>query len=432
MTASLKCVPEISSLPVSADDIAAARARIQDNIRPTPVIHSETLSRESGCQLYLKLENLQVTGCYKERGALNALLQLTPEERERGVIAASAGNHAQAVSYHAGRLGIRSRIFMPLYTPLVKITATERWGAEVVLHGDTFDDSLAEARRRAEETGAVFLHAFNDRRVIAGQGTIGLELLEQIPDLGAVVVPVGGGGLIGGIACAVKSVNPGIQVIGVEPETSPAMLRAIKAGKIVNIERKPTIADGVLVRRVGDLTFELAQKWVDEIVTVEEEAIAKAILYLLERQKILSEGAGALGLAALLDGKSDGVGKSDGGGQLCEPFGLKGKKTAIVISGGNIDVMLLSNIIERGLVKDGRLIRLRISLPDHPGSLHRLTTKIAHERANIVHVVHDRAYYGVHLGQAKIDVTAETRSEDHAQQLMDALRAAGYQFERVQ
>ena len=418
-------MPEISSPPVSSADIAAARARIQGDIPPTPVIYSETLSRESGCELYLKLENLQVTGCYKERGALNALLQLTPEERERGVIAASAGNHAQAVSYHAGRLGIRSRIFMPLYTPLVKVTATERWGAEVILHGDTFDDSLAEARRRAEESGSVFLHAFNDARVIAGQGTIGLELLEQVPDLDAVMVPVGGGGLIGGIGCALKSANPNIRVIGVEPETSPAMLRALKAGSIVRIERKPTIADGVLVRRVGDLTFALARKWVDEIVTVDEEAIARAILHLLERHKMLAEGAGALGLAALLDHQAEGT------GDLSEPFGLKGKKTVIVISGGNIDVMLLSNIIERGLVRDGRLIRLRISLPDHPGSLHRLTTKIAHERANIVHVVHDRAYYGVHLGQAKIDVTAETRSEEHAQQLMDALGAAGYQFERV-
>ncbi|MEP7354896.1 MAG: threonine ammonia-lyase [Acidobacteriota bacterium] len=406
----------IQDIPmVSLDDIRAARERIRGTIRMTPVSYSEKLSRETGNSVYLKLESLNVTGSYKERGALNALLQMTQEQRQIGVIAASAGNHAQAVAHHAGRLQIHARIVMPLYTPSVKVTSTQEWGAEVILHGQNFDEALLEARRLARESGAILLHAFNDPREMAGQGTIGLELLEQIPDLEAVVVPVGGGGLIGGIACAIKSISPSIRVIGVEPAALPSMKKALEAGHPVEVPSAPTIADGAAVRRVGDLTLAVAQKYVDDVVTVDDEEVAIAILRLLEKQKTLAEGAGALAVAALLQHKT----------------GLQDKKVAAIVSGGNIDVTLLAHIIEQGLVKDGRLVRLRVTLPDHPGGLERLTSVISQQRANVVQVVHDRAYFGVHLGQAKIDVTMETRGAEHAESLMTSMREAGYIFERV-
>ncbi len=381
----------------------------------TPAAESEILSRQTGNTIFLKLENLHVTGSYKERGALNGLLTMTAVQRARGVIAASAGNHAQAVAFHAGRLGIRAQICMPLYTPLVKVTATREWGAEVILHGENFDEALAEALRRAEAEGLTFLHAFNDEAVIAGQGTLGLELLEQIPDLEAVVVPVGGGGLIGGVACAIKGTRPGVRVIGAEPQTLPSMAAAIRARKPVELPAAPTIADGVAVRKVGALTCELALKYVDEMVTADDEEIAMAILRLLEKQKMLAEGAAAVAMAVLLQHKTS----------------LAGKRTAVVISGGNIDVTLLAHIIERGLVKDGRLVRLRVTLSDHPGGLKRLTGVIARERANIVQVIHDRTYYGVHLGYAKIDITMETRGAEHADSVMRRLTESGYNFERV-
>jgi threonine dehydratase len=331
------------------------------------------------------------------------------------VITASAGNHAQAVAYHASQRGIRAQICMPEYTPLVKVTSTRAWGAEVILFGANYDEALAEARRRCRSENLVFLHAFDDPAVIAGQGTIGLELLEQLPDMDAVVVPVGGGGLIAGVACAVRETRPEVRIVGIQPQALPSMEAALLQRKPVMLPAAATIADGIAVRQVGELTLELALKYVQEVVTVDDEEIARAILRLLEKQKILAEGAGAVGVAALLHGKTT----------------LRGKKVAVVISGGNIDVTLLAHIIERGLVKDGRLVRLRITLPDHPGGLERLTTVIAGERANIVQVVHDRAYFGVHLGEAKIDVTMETRGADHAEEMMRRLREAGYTFERV-
>jgi threonine dehydratase len=395
--------------------ICAARTRIQDTIRITPVPYSENLSREAGVELYLKLETLNVTGSFKERGALNRLLTLTPEESARGVIAASAGNHAQGVAYHAYRRGIRAQICMPVFTPLVKVSATRAWGAEVILHGNDFDESLAEARRREAAEGFFFIHSFDDEAVIAGQGTIGLELLDQVPDVEAVIVPVGGGGLIGGIACAVKERNPRIQVIGVQTTALPSMKAALEANRPVLLDSAPTVADGIAVRQAGRLTLQLVERYVDNVVLVDDEEIAVAILRLLETQKVLAEGAGAAGIAALLHHKT----------------GLQGKKVAAVIGGGNIDVTLLARIIERGLVKDGRLVRLRIPLSDHPGALQRLTTIFASERANIVQIVHDRAYFGVHLGEGIVDITVETRGRDHAGDLLKKLAEAGYAFERV-
>jgi threonine dehydratase len=400
---------------VSLAAVEAARARIRDSIRETPVTYSENLSREAGNAILLKLETFHVTGSYKERGALNGMLAMTNEQRERGVIAASAGNHAQGVAYHAGRLGIRATICMPLYTPQTKVTATRNWGAEVVLHGENFDEALAEALRRAGESGASFLHAFNDEAVIAGQGTIGLELLEQVPDLDAVVVPVGGGGLISGVGCAIKESRPNVRLIGVEPAALPSMTHALAARGPVDVPAASTIADGVAVRRVGDLTFAAAAKYIDEMLTVDDEEIAFAILRLLEKQKLLTEGAGAVGVAAVLQQRT----------------ALQGKRVAVLVTGGNIDVTLLAHIIERGLVRDGRLVRLRVTLPDRPGGLENLARVISRQRANIVQAVHDRTYFGVNLGNAQIDITAETRGAGHAEELMASLAGAGYVFERV-
>jgi threonine dehydratase len=365
--------------------------------------------------IFLKLENLQRTGSFKERGALNKLLTLTGEERRRGVIAASAGNHAQGVAFHAARLGIRAQIVMPESTPLVKVVSTRGFGAEVVLHGAHYDEACEEALRRCAESGMTFIHPFDDATVIAGQGTIGLELLEQVPELEAVVVPIGGGGLIGGIACALKETNPRIRVVGVEPENLPSMLRAREAGKPVTLAAEATIADGIAVRRAGDLTLPLVSRYVDEIVTVDDEEIASAILMLLEQEKTLAEGAGAAALASLLQEKTS----------------LKNRRTAVLVCGGNIDVTLLAKIIERGLVKDGRLVRLRVYLLDRPGALHQLTEILARERANIVETLHNRAYYGVSLAETVIDVTLETRGAAHITAISHALREAGFRIERI-
>lgn len=402
-------------MPVTLTGIQQARKRIQGDIYLSPAPHSDEMSRMTGQQVFLKLDNLQRTGAFKERGALNKILTLTPEEKSRGVIAASAGNHAQAVACHATARGLRSRIVMPLMTPLVKTASTAAYGAEVVLHGANYDEACTEALRLADQDGMTFLHPFDDDAVIEGQGTIGLELLEQIPNLEAVVVPIGGGGLIGGVACAIKESNPSIRVIGVQTERLPSMLRAVDAGSPVTIPAEATIADGIAVRRTGERTLPLVQRYVDELVTVDEEEIAKAILVLLEREKTLAEGAGAVALAALLQHKTS----------------LRGQRTAVLVCGGNIDVSLLARIIERGLVKDGRRTRLRIHLTDRPGALHQLTRILADLSANIVQTAHDRAHYGVSLGDTVIDITLETRGGEHIEEIRTALTRSGYRHERI-
>ncbi|WP_263359734.1 threonine ammonia-lyase [Acidicapsa ligni] len=402
--------------PVTLSSIQDARTRIGDAIHFSPCQLSHHLSERIGIPLYLKLENLQRTGSFKERGALNKLLTLTEEERRRGVIAASAGNHAQGVAYHSARLGLRAQIVMPQATPLVKVVSTRGFGAEVILHGANYDEACEEALRRCAEQGLTFIHPFDDPVVISGQGTIGLELLDQVPDLEAVVVPIGGGGLISGIACALKESNPRIRVIGVEPEKLPSMLRAREAGHPITLSPEATIADGIAVRRAGDVTLPLVSRYVDEIVTVDDEEIASAILMLLEQEKTLAEGAGAAALASLLQAKTN----------------LKNRKTAVLVCGGNIDVTLLSKIIERGLVKDGRLLRIRVYLLDRPGALLNLTQILANERANIVETIHNRAYYGVSLSETVIDVTLETRGATHITAISHALREAGFHIERIQ
>ena len=304
---------------------------------------------------------------------------------------------------------------MPLMTPLVKVSATRGFGAEIVLHGANYDETYAEAVRRSESEGMTFLHPFDDMHVIHGQGTIGVELIEQVPDLEAVIVPIGGGGLISGVAAALKEMNPAIRVIGVQTERLPSMLKACDAGHPVTLPAEATIADGIAVRRAGNLTLPLVQRYVDEIVTVDEEEIANAILVLLEREKTLAEGAGAVALAAVLNEKTS----------------LDHQKTVVLVCGGNIDVSLLARIIERGLVKDGRRVRIRVHLSDRPGALYQLTKILAEQQANIVETLHNRSHYGVNLGDTVIDITLETRGTAHIETISSALQEAGYKFERI-
>jgi threonine dehydratase len=410
-----------TNLSIHLSDVLAARDRLRGAIYYSPCPHSQMLSALTGQQVYLKLENLQMTGSFKERGALNRIAMLTPEQAGRGVIAASAGNHAQGVAYHAAARGIRALIVMPLTTPLVKVTATRNFGAEVLLHGAGYDEAYTEAMRLCTEQEMTFIHPFDDAAVMAGQGTIGLELLEQIPQLEGVVVPIGGGGLIGGIACAIKEAGaaqgrPEIRVVGVQTSRLPSMAAAVEAGRPVTIDPATTIADGIAVRRAGELTLPMVESYVDEIVTVDEDEIASAILVLLEREKTLAEGAGATALAALLQKRTS----------------LQGAHTAVLVCGGNIDVTLLARIIERGLVQDGRLIRLRIHLLDRPGALQELTKLIASHRVNIVDTLYNRAYYGVNLGDTVIDITMETRGREQVEELLAAMTAAGYKHSRVQ
>lgn len=357
-----------------------------------------------------------MTGSFKERGALNKLLQLTHAERNAGVVAASAGNHAQGVAHHATRLGIRSVIVMPKATPLIKVANTRDLGGEVVLHGGNYDEALAYARELSAEHGFTFVHAFDDEAIIAGQGTIGLELLEEETKFDAVVVPIGGGGMISGVAIAMKESQPNIRIIGVEPENFASMKAAVENGKIIEIPAQPTIADGLAVKRAGQKTSELVRQYVDDIVTVSEDEIASAILKLLEIEKTVVEGGGAAGLAAVLFNKLSG---------------LEDKNVAIVISGGNIDPNLLSKIIQRGLAKDGRMVRIRAMMRDRPGELARICNHVAEQGANILEVEHNRAFSNLEVGGVEIDLTLEARGHDHASQLLKALSEDGIQAKQL-
>jgi len=402
-----------SPLPVDVAAVEAARARLRGAVYQTPCPYSQTLSELTGAQCHLKLENLQMTGSFKERGAANLLLQLDEAERRRGVVAASAGNHGLAVAFHAARLGVPATIVMPSYAPLVKVTSARRYGAEVVLHGTDYDEAYERARALEAERGAVFVHPFDDPRVIAGQGTLALELLEQVEGLDAVVVPVGGGGLVAGVAVALKARRPGVRVIGVQAAAIPAMRQALQAQTRVRVPAGATIADGIAVRQCGETTFALAARLVDEIVTVDEEELANAVLLLLEIEKTVVEGAGAAPLAALLH----------------RPLGLAGRRVALVLTGGNIDVTMLARIIERGLVKDGRLVRLGVVLQDRPGALARLTALIAEERVNILQIEHDRAFSRQAIGSSEVELTLETPGRKQIDALRARLEAAGYVVE---
>jgi threonine dehydratase len=393
------------------EEIRTARARIASSLVLTPCTPSTAFGEMFGGHAWFKFENLQRTGSFKERGALNRLLLLGDDERRRGVIAASAGNHAQGVAYHATRLGIASTIVMPERTPLIKVSNTEGHGARVVLHGNSYDEAFQKALEIRDGEGLTLIHPFDDPAVIAGQGTVGLELLEQCPDLDVVVVGLGGGGLIAGIAAAVKAIRRDVRVVGVEAATLPAALRAREAGERVTIPASETIADGIAVRTIGEVTYPLIERYVDEIVTVTEEEIASAVLTLLEREKTLAEGAAATTLAAVL------------GGRIAD---LQGRNVVMVLSGGNIDVSLLARIIDRGLVSDGRVANLEVRVRDRPGALAALTSLLAERGANVLRLDHRRGMHGLWLTEAEVSLTLETRGTPHVEEIVAALRAGGY------
>jgi len=397
-------------MTVDLADIRAAARRISGAVTVTPCPESIPLSELCGAQIYCKLDNLQRTGSFKERGARNALLCLPTEARKRGVIAASAGNHALGLAYHGQLLGIPVTVVMPDYAPLIKVTTCQRLGARVIVQGRDFAEARAEADRRAKAEGLAYVHGFDDPAIIAGQGTMALEILRQVPDVEAIVCPVGGAGLIAGIAVAVKSFRPEVQVIGVESRQTASFTAALKAGQPVAIPRKATLADGLAVLKVGANSFALARERVDQVVRVDEASIALAILRMLELEKIVVEGAAASPLAAMISGALPA---------------LRGKRVVLVACGGNIDPAMLTRVIERGLVQDGRLTRFTAHISDRPGGLAELARVIAASGASIRDIAHDRPFSGPDVSAVNAVCTVETRDKAHVRALHSALRKAG-------
>ena len=394
--------------PVTIDDVRAAAERIAGAVERTPSAHSQTLSDVLGADIVVKFENLQFTAAFKERGALNKLLSLSADERACGVVAMSAGNHAQAVARHAHRLDIDATIVMPSNTPFVKVHRTEVLGARVMLHGDDLSDAAAEAQRIVEEQGRVFVHPYDDPAIIAGQGTVALEMLEDHSDLDAILVPTGGGGLLAGMSVVAAALRPSLRMIGVQSDRFASMVAATE-GTASEIGG-PTIADGIAVATAGSITSELIKQHVERIVTVHEESLEEAVNLLLEIEKVVVEGAGAAGVAALLD----------------HPELLAGQRVGIVLSGGNVDPRLLASVIMRGLARSGRLSRLEIQIPDQPGVLGKVTTIIGEAGANIVEIVHDRMFLDVNARSAELEVVMETFDHDHVQRVLAALAARGF------
>jgi threonine dehydratase len=399
--------------PTLAEFIAAQQV-VSAVAQETPIEESRYLSNILGVHVVMKCENLQRTGAYKVRGAYNRMSKLSPEERAKGVVAASAGNHAQGVALAAQELGIKATIYMPMGVALPKLLATRDYGAEVVLQGPTFTESLAAAKEFAKTSGAVFIPPYDNFDVIAGQGTVGLEIVDQVPDVETVIVPIGGGGLISGVASAIKqhaaAAGRTIRVIGVQSANAAAYPPSLKSGEPTTIEMRPTIADGIAVARPGKLNFDIIKNTVDEVVTVSDDDIARALVTLLERAKLVVEPAGAVGVAAILAEKIEAVGK-----------------TVVVLSGGNIDPMVMERVIARGLVATGRYLRVRIPLPDRPGQLARVAEIVADQNANVVEVLHTRHGTGLQITQVELEVHIETRGQDHATLVLDALRAEGYE-----
>jgi threonine dehydratase len=389
--------------------IRGARTRLAPYVRHTPTVYSYTFSESSGCDVHLKLENLQRTGSFKARGAINKLLTLPAELRGRGLVAASAGNHAQGVALAAKLLGVRATIVMPEGTSLIKVQRTEGYGAEVVLHGESWDDAQVRAVELGRERGITLVHPFDDLAVIDGQGTVGLEILEDLPDVEAIVVPIGGGGLIAGIALAVKSQRSNVRVIGVQAAGAAAMAKSLAAGAKVRVERPATIAEGIRVGTVGDATFELVRELCDECVTVEDSEIAEAVVETMEKSKIVAEAAGVAAIAAIHSGRVRARGK------LCA-----------VVSGGNIDLNQLARLIESGLANAGRYHLVRVRMPDVPGNLHAALGQIAESRANVLDVLHHRAGWKVPVGFVDVEILVETRHAKHGAQVDDALRVRGF------
>jgi len=397
---------------VSLESILAAHLRIKPFIYRSPCERKESLSTVCGCDIYCKLDNLQHTGSFKERGARNKLMLLSPEERARGVICVSAGNHALALSYHGAQLGIKVTVVMPIWAPLVKVQRCRATGAEVIQHGEQFGVAAELARKLAEERQLVFVSPYDDAQIIAGQGTLGLEILEDVPDADVIIVPVGGGGLISGIATAVKAARPDVRIIGVESTTAQSFHAALAAGKPVYTSPEPTLADGLAVARTGDICFEISSKLVDEFTLVDEGQIAQAILRLLEWEKIIVEGAGAVPLAAAMTRK----------------LGLEGKKVVLLMCGGNIDITTIARIIDRGLAQDGRLCRVTMTISDRPGSLARTLAIVASVGVSIKDTSHDRSFGSADIAKVTVTLICETRDREHIAQLHETLRNAGIEF----
>ncbi len=398
---------------IKLENIKKARERLKKIVYHTPFPYAPKLSQEVGNEIYLKKENLQTTGAFKLRGAFNKIASLPEEKRKKGVIAASAGNHAQGVAYSANYFNIPSIIVMPEATPLTKISGVKEYGGEVVLAGNNYDEAYEYAVNLAKEKGLEFIHPFADEEVMAGQGTIALEMLEEIPDLDYIIVPIGGGGLISGIASAAKQINPHIKVIGVTAEGAPAMRLSFLSGSVQDTSYVKTIADGIAVRDTSPVTYKFIKEVVDDIVEVDDEEIANAILFLMEKQKVVVEGAGAVGVAALLHHKIK--------------FGSP-KKVGVVISGGNIDVTMVNLIIEKGLLKSHRKMKMVVTLVDKPGALMKLTEILSEQKANIVSIGYDRTDLNLAIGDANVSIALETRGVEHQEAIKRALHKNGYRF----
>ncbi len=392
--------------------IEAARERVKDSIYHSPCPYSLSLSRLCKAEVYCKLEHLQMTGSFKERGARNKLKLLLEGGKIAGVITASAGNHALALAYHGQSLGVGVTVVMPKWAPIVKVSNCRSFGANVILHGETYDEAKARALGLAEERGLMFIHGFNDLDIIAGQGTLGLEILEDVPEVDAVIVPVGGGGLIAGIGKAMKAKKPRVRVIGAEPRYAPTLCESLHRGAVTTIQTQPTLADGLAIAQAGPICYEIAKEVVDEIVLVDEAQIASAVLRLLEMEKMVLEGAGATPLAAAVD----------------PSLGLEGKRVVLVLSGGNIDVTLIARIIERGLAAEGRLWRVFAQISDRPGSLAKLLAQIAETGASIKEVSHDRSFGPADVARVAVNVIMETRDHEHIKEINEALLRAGVDY----
>jgi threonine dehydratase len=399
--------------PPTIDDIRAAAERIEGKVIRTPMMVSRTLSEIIGAEVWLKFENLQFTAAYKERGALNKLLQLTEEERSRGVIAASAGNHAQAVAYHGKRLGIPVTIVMPVSTPTIKVSQTEGHGARVLLHGEMFDDAYALAREMEAAEGMVFVHPFDDPHIIAGAGTLAIEIIEDAPDLDVLVVPIGGGGLMSGVATAMRALRPQLQLIGVEAELYPSMKCALERCELPL--GGDTLAEGIAVKQPGELTARILRELVDEVVLVPERDIERAVAILASIEKSVVEGAGAAGLAAM----------------LADPARFAGKKVGTILCGGNIDTHLLANVLVRDLVRSGRIARLRVEALDQPGALAAITAKFQEAGVNIIEINHSRIFTRLPAKDTVIEVECEARDPHAIDQVVSKLEGAGYRVERA-
>jgi len=394
-------------MSVGLPEIRQAAELVRGQVVRTPLVPAERLSQSLGCELHLKLENLQATGSFKDRGALVKLSSLDPEQRRRGVIAMSAGNHAQGVAYFAQKLGIPATIVMPEFAPFLKVERTRGFGARVLLTGDTLDASAVAARALAEKEGLSFVHPYDDERIVAGQGTIGLELIEDLPTLDAVVVPIGGGGIASGIALAVKALKPEVAIYGVEVDRFPSMYQALRGMPATS--GGTTLADGIAVKNPGKITLPIIRALVEEVLVVDETAIEVAICALAEQQKLVAEGAGAAGVAAI----------------LAQPQRFAGRKVAAILCGGNIDVRLLSAVLARGLARDGRLVRLRVEIVDKPGVLAQITRVIGETGGNIIEVYHQRMFYNVPAKQAEVDVVIETKNASHVHEIIERLNAVG-------